>query len=77
MYQKRRRLTCDEVYDWIVSWKLKHQGNGPRYKDMIEGLSLASNSHAHYFRTRLAELGRIVYRDGHIYIPNARLVIDK
>ena len=77
MPAKKKRLNVDYVYSFVVSWKARHQGNGPRYRHMIEGLGLSSSSHAYYYIQRMVSLGMITYRDKFIYLPKAKLVTGK
>jgi SOS-response transcriptional repressor LexA len=53
----------DEVYDFIVEYKTKHEGNSPSFAEIMEGCQLNSTSQVNYYLDQLEIEGRI-RRDG-------------
>lgn len=53
----------DEVYDFILEYKTKHEGNSPSFSEIAEGCNLNSTSLVNYYLDQLEIDGRIK-RDG-------------
>lgn len=56
--------TTDTVYEFIVKFKLRHNGNSPTLREIAHGCDLSSNSTVTYHVNKLKEDGRVVVRDG-------------
>lgn len=72
----------NEVYGWIVQYKIEHNGNSPSLRDIMRGCHITSNSVAFSVLQRLEKKGRIrlAHRCGvsrSIEVPGGRWVLDK
>lgn len=66
--------TRDKVFDFIIAYKVEHQGNTPTICEIQKGCGLSSTSLVHYHLEHLVDAGRIT-RTGasgrNIEIPGA------
>lgn len=57
--------TRERLYDFIVRYKLEHDGVAPTYREMMEQAGVAkSYGHINYLLGALEEAGRISLGDG-------------
>ncbi len=64
------------VLDFIIRYKMVHDGNSPTSREIADGCAVSSVSVVHYYLRRLEEANRIdIGRKGksrHIQIPGAQ-----
>lgn len=70
------------VFDWIVAYKITHNGNSPTIREIMEGVSfLSSTSNVRYYLDKLHDKGWIVAEeDGssrNIVVVGGRWSYDK
>ena len=52
-----------QMFNFIVSWKTKNDGNSPTIRDIGEFMGIDSTSHISYLLRKLEELGMIELED--------------
>jgi SOS-response transcriptional repressor LexA len=54
-----RNDTGEQIYQFIVNYKLEHDGCSPSYRQMQKAVGLSTVSQIHYHVHQLAKAGRI------------------
>lgn len=55
----KKTCTTERVFEFIVAYKQAHAGQGPAYREIMQGVGLHSLSTVHYHLQRLAAAGRL------------------
>lgn len=70
-------LRAVEIYDFIVSYKMEHDGNSPSYREIANGCGLASTNSVHAYVHALIDSGdleqkngKLCTTDGQWFLPN-------
>ncbi len=49
----------DEIFDFIVAYKIQNDGQSPTYREIMESCHLSSTSLVAYYLSRLVKAGKI------------------
>ena len=60
----KKTCTAERVFEFIVAYKQAHAGQGPAYREIMDGVGLHSLSAVHYHMQRLAAAGRVQLTPG-------------
>lgn len=63
--------TRDEVFGFIIRYKIAHQGNTPSLEEISDGCGLSGKSHAKHHVDNLEDDGRITRTGRNIEVPGA------
>lgn len=68
----------NEVYKFIVRYKIAHAGSDPSFEQIMEGCDISSKSIVSYALDSLQDAGALKH-DGvkNIYIPNSKWVLEE
>jgi len=57
-------VSCQKVYDYIVDYKKKHDGNSPSIREIGAGVGGSSTSHVNYLLKMLEYRHKMIKRTG-------------
>jgi len=60
----KKTCTAERVFEFIVAYKQAHAGQGPAYREIMDGVGLHSLSTVHYHLQRLAAAGELTLTPG-------------
>jgi SOS-response transcriptional repressor LexA len=68
----------NDVYRFIVRYKIAHQGNSPSFEEIMEGCNISSKSMVSHILASLQDAGLLV-QDGvkNISIPNSKWTVEE
>lgn len=65
MRERTLTPTDREVFEFIKGYKLRHNGNSPSHRDIVEGTNISSTGHLSFVLEKLQDFGYITLGEGH------------